>query len=165
MSTKTAIRAASAAVFVALAGAAWLFLAPAQLGGGSRYAIIEGSSMHPVVSGGDLAVIRGPGAYHVGQVVLYRDPVLDVDVLHRIVRVEGGGFVLKGDANGFLDDARPSPSELEGELWFSVPYLGSALIWARVPMHAAVVVFVLTVFALGGIVERPRRRTALSRAR
>ena len=86
----------------------------------------------------------------VGDVVLYRDPTLGVRVLHRVIRVERGRLVLRGDANDFLDDARPRPSEVIGCYWFSIPRAGLVLLWLRRPLHAALLAFVLTVLALAG---------------
>jgi signal peptidase len=145
--------------FAVAAVAAWLVLAPAQLGGPLRYVVVDGSSMEPVLSSGDLALVRASGDVRVGDAVLYRDRVLGVDVLHRIVEVEEGRFVLKGDANGFLDDARLRPNDVEGELWFSIPRAGSAIVWAKEPLHAAVAVFVVTLLGLGGEARRTRRST------
>lgn len=150
MSRRTAIRVVTATFSVALLAAGWLFLAPAQLGGWTRYAIVEGSSMEPLLSGGDLAVVRSRGEVSVGDVVLYRDPDLGVEVLHRVTGLEGDRLVLKGDSNDFLDNARPTAADVEGSLRFSVPYAGDALAWMREPLHAALLVFVLTFLALAG---------------
>lgn len=135
---------------MSLLAAGWLFLAPSQLGGGMRYAIVEGSSMAPMLSRGDLAVVRSTSEVSVGDVVLYRDPDLGVEVLHRVTALEDGRLVLKGDSNDFLDDARPTAADVEGSLWFAVPYAGSAFVWMREPLHAALLVFVLTLLALTG---------------
>jgi hypothetical protein len=85
-----------------------------------------------------------------GDVVLYRDPELGVRVLHRVIGRERGRLVLKGDANDFVDDARPRPDHVTGSLWFSIPRAGSALLWLREPAHAALLAFVLTLVVLAG---------------
>jgi signal peptidase I len=131
--------------------AAWAFLAPPQLGGSTRYVILDGASMEPSLSAGDLAVVRTSADVGTGDVVLYEHPRLEAHVLHRIVRESNGRLVLKGDNNDFLDDARPSERDVRGELWFTVPRLGSALTWVREPAHAAVVVFLFVFVALGGV--------------
>lgn len=148
MKRPTATRAVMATVYVALLTAGWLYLAPSQLGGATRYAIVEGSSMAPLLSDGDLAVVRSTREVSVGDVVLHREPDLGVGVLHRVMRLEGNRLVLKGDANDFYDDVRPEAADVQGELWFSIPYAGSALTWIREPSHAALLVFVLTLLAL-----------------
>ena len=163
MGSTAASRARTAVIAVVLLGAAWLFLAPAQLGGATRYAVVEGSSMHPGLTRGDLVLVRAKNAPEVGDVVLYRDSRLGVRVLHRVIGKERGRLVMKGDANDFVDDARPRPDQVTGALWFSVPRAGSALLWLREPMHAALLAFVLTLFALaGGGAARPVSREELS---
>lgn len=164
MKRRTDTRAVMAATAsVALLTAGWPFLAPAQLGGSTRYAIVEGSSMAPLLSDGDLAVIRSRDDVSVDDVVLYQEPDLGVGVLHRVVRLDGDHLVLKGDANDFLDDLRPTAAEVEGSLWFSVPYAGSALAWIRTPLHAALLVFALTFVALTGGSARRDPRGGMSR--
>jgi signal peptidase I len=145
-----------------LVAGAWVVLAPPQLGGLVRVVVVDGSSMEPVLSAGDLAVLRSGASSEVGDAVLYHDPQLGADVLHRIVETKGGRLVLKGDANSFLDDTHPSPSDVQGKLWFSIPRAGSAIAWGRQPLHVAVVVFVAALLALTGDAGRTRRRAARS---
>ena len=104
-----------------LIAAAWLLFAPAELGGATRYAVVEGANMEPGLSRGDLVLVRGGDEPDVGDAVLYRDPTLGVRVLHRVIAKEDGRLVLQGDANDFVDDARPAPSEVIGAYWFSIP--------------------------------------------
>ena len=106
----------TAGVAIVICLGAWLLFAPAELGGSTRYAVVEGASMQPALQRGDLVLVRGGGNPSVGDVVLYRDPALGVRVLHRVIRVENGRLVVQGDANDFVDDARPLPSEVVGSL-------------------------------------------------
>jgi signal peptidase len=141
---------AALVVIGAACAVAWAVLAPPELGGSTRYVILEGSSMQPTLHAGDLALVRPVEDARRGDVVLYEHPRLDRHVLHRIVRESSGRFVLRGDNNDFLDDVRPTAGQLEGELWFSLPGVGSAIMWARQPLHAALIVFALAFLALGG---------------
>jgi signal peptidase I len=155
---------APTAVFaVVLLLGAWLLLAPAQLGGATRYAVVEGASMQPGLSKGDLVLVRAGTTPAVGDVVLYRDPTLGVRVLHRVIRVDGDRLVLKGDANDFVDDARPRSTDVVGSYWFAVPRAGAALSWMQAPPHAALLAFLLTLVAFsGGAVVRPAAKGKLS---
>ena len=141
--------AAGLAAAAALAGT-WLFFAPTQLGGGTSYAIIVGSSMEPELHRGDLAVVRKQSVYRAGDVVLYDSSELGSKVLHRIVRVEGDRFVLKGDNNSFLDPERVTEEQIVGSLWTSAPAVGRVSEWLRVPLHSALLVGFVTLIALGG---------------
>ena len=134
---------------VALA-AAWMLFAPTQVGGGTSYALVVGNSMEPLLSRGDLAVVRERSAYRPGDVVLYDSRELGTKVLHRIVRVEGGRFVLKGDNNDFIDVERPTDGQIVGSLWLTAPAVGRATEWLREPAHSALLVGIVTLIALGG---------------
>ena len=137
-------------VAVAALAAAWTFFAPTQLGGGTSYAIIVGNSMEPGLHRGDLAVVRERSTYRAGDIVLYDSSELGTKVLHRIVRVEGGRFVLQGDNNDFLDAERPTEEQILGTLWVSAPAVGRASEWLRQPLHSALLVGLATLIALGG---------------
>ena len=162
MKRRIATRAATTAAAALVLAAGWPFFAPAELGGPARYVIVDGASMEPQLHAGDLVVVRTDREVDVGDAALYRDDTLGVDVLHRIVREEEGAFVLKGDANDFLDATRPTAADVRGQLWFSVPYVGAAIVWTRRPLHAALAVFVLTIVLLAGGAGRdsPRGRPA-----
>ena len=142
--------APTAVVAAVLLLGAWLLFAPAELGGATRYAVVEGVSMEPRFSRGDLVLVRAGGEPAVGDVVLYRDPQMDARVLHRVTDLENGRLVLKGDNNDFLDDTRPLPSEVIGSYWFSIPRAGTVLLWLAQPFYAALLAFVLTLIALAG---------------
>ena len=161
MSTRRVVGAGAAAVAVAAVAAAWLLLGPAQAGGATSYAVVVGSSMEPGLHRGDLALVRRSDTYRAGDVVLYDSRDLGSKVLHRIVRVEGGRYVLKGDNNDFLDPERPTGDQIVGKLWVDVPAVGRLAGWLREPRHAALLVGLVALLALasgagvGAAVRRP----------
>lgn len=123
----------------------WVTLLPVQLGGWVTYVIVDGISMEPGFSRGDLVLVRSASTYGVGDAVVYRDANMDSFVFHRIVGLELDRFVLQGDNNDWLDSYRPVRDEIIGKLWVSVPRLGEAIEWLRMPLHLS-----LTVGLLGG---------------
>jgi signal peptidase len=155
--------AVCAALTAALA--AWFLLAPQAIGGSVAYLVVEGTSMKPGLSGGDLVLVRSADGYAAGDVVAYRSPVANRTFVHRILRAEQGLFVLKGDANLYPDAGRPGVAAIHGKLWFAVPYVGSALGWLAVPVHAALVGGLLVLVLSGGsgaaVQRRKRRRRAV----
>lgn len=151
------------AVGAALAAAlsAWVLFAPQALGGSVAYLVVEGTSMKPGLSGGDLVVVRSADGYAAGDVVAYRSPVANRTFVHRILRAEEGRFVLQGDANPYPDAGRPEVAAIDGKLWFAVPHVGGALGWLGVPMHAALVGGLLVLLLSGGggtAIQRRKRR-------
>src|SRR6476646_2173030 len=102
------------ATLVVLAVAAWLLLAPTQIGGETSYVTTSGTSMQPRFHSGDLALVRPADHYRVGEIVAYRSKLLHVVVLHRIIAIKGNRYVFKGDSNNFVDPTRPRRAELVG---------------------------------------------------
>ncbi len=152
-------------VTLALLASVWLALAPRHLPGGSAaYVVPSGTSMLPLLHRGDLVITREAEDYGVGDVVAYQSRDLQTVVLHRIIRVDGERFVLKGDNNDFIDSDRPTESELIGRLWLHLPRGGNVLVWLRAPQNAAMLAGGAAFLLLGGVagakVRRGRRRRA-----
>jgi len=124
---------------VVLASAALLALWPQALGGATAFVVLQSNSMAPAFQRGDLVVVRAAAAYAPGDQVLYRGSNIAA-IFHRIVGYdESGRFVLRGDANTYLDPDRPTTAEIIGRYWFAVPKIGGWL-WAwRGPLLALTV--------------------------
>lgn len=123
-------------ILIALVSAivlAYVYLAPTTLGGSTVYSFTYGTSIEPKLHKGDLIVVRKGGTPAVGDAVLYNNRDLRQHVLHRIIRVEGDRFVLKGDNNAFIDTFQPTRADLVGKLWFKVGAAGRVTGWAASP--------------------------------
>jgi signal peptidase I len=85
---------------------------------------VQGGSMEPTITAGDMIVItRPPAQVEVGQVL-----TLQVDgaiVTHRVVEVRSdGSFTTQGDANDTRDDFTANDVRIVGEYRFSLPLIG-----------------------------------------
>lgn len=122
----------------------WMGFAPRQVGGEVSYIIVRGTSMIPLFYQGGLAVLREADYYQVGDIVTYQYP--DVGpVIHRIVGRDGLRYIMKGDANSWLDSYQPVKEDIFGRLWFYVPDFGSVLMQLRSPGWMAFFIAVGTV--------------------
>ncbi len=146
------------AALIAVAIVAWLYLAPSNIGGSTRYVVTSGISMEPRFHTGDLALVRPADRYTVGEIVAYRSTMLHTVVLHRIIAVHGDSYVFKGDNNDFIDPVRPTRSELLGKLWVHLPRAGNLLRWLHEPEVAAVFVAIVAILLFVGVAEKERRR-------
>jgi signal peptidase I len=158
MTRRATIRLIAGALGVVAVVAGWLVLGPVQLAGGTTYALVVGNSMEPRVERGDLVLVRSRDSYRPGDVVLYESTALGAKVLHRIVRIEDGRFVVKGDNNDFVDEERPTEAQIAGTLAMTVPVVGRLAGWLRSPVHSALFVGLVTLLAFGGIGARGRGR-------
>jgi signal peptidase I len=146
------------AALVVLAVAAWLLLAPTQIGGETSYVRTSGISMQPRFHTGDLAVVRPAESYKVGDIVAYRSKVLHLVVLHRIIAVKGDGYVTRGDNNDFVDPDHPSRADVLGKLSVRIPHGGWALALLHTPFMAALFAGAMALFLFVGAKHHRRRR-------
>ncbi len=153
-------------VLLLLAGVAWFYLAPGQVGGFTNYVVTHGVSMEPRFHSGDLALVRPADHYRVGEIVAYHSSILREVVLHRIVGIRNGHYIFKGDNNNFLDPVHPTRAELIGTLWVHVPGGGVVLAWLHTPAVDAVLCATLGLLLLWGIGAKRqwRRRRQGSRS-
>jgi signal peptidase I len=140
----------------ALAIVGYTTFAPRALGGPSSYVIADGTSMVPTLRTGDLVILHRAEAYSPGDLVAYRSRSLDRIVIHRIVGVDGGRFVMRGDANTWEDPDHPTEAEILGERWITIPGAGRLLGWIHRPWLTALIAAVVA-FLLWGGDPKPRR--------
>jgi signal peptidase I len=146
------------ATLVVLAVAAWLLLAPTQIGGETSYVRTSGTSMQPRFHTGDLAVVRPAEQYKVGDIVAYRSKLLHLVVLHRIIAVKGDRYVTRGDNNDFVDPDHPSRADVLGKLSVRVAHGGRLLHWLHTPFMAALLTGGMTLLLFMGANRQRRRR-------
>jgi signal peptidase I len=127
MTTSTVRRAANVVVRALLIAAIALMVFVAYgLANNAWYHVlaVQGGSMQPTITAGDMIVItRPPAQVEVGQVL-----TLQVDgaiVTHRVVEVRSDGtFTTQGDANDTRDDFSANDVRIVGEYRFSLPLIG-----------------------------------------
>jgi signal peptidase I len=156
-------RVLSVVALGALLAGLWLFLAPPALGGQLTAVTTYGTSMKPSFSAGDLAVVHRQNGYVRGDVVAYHSKVLGRVVMHRIVGVDQGGFVFKGDNNDYLDPDRPDSAQCIGKLVLRIPQGGHWLDLATNPVVLSALAATLMAAVGGGVNARNRRRRRMSR--
>lgn len=118
-------------------------LRPTALWGPATYVVVSGNSMEPLLSDGDLVVLRERSEYVIGDVVTFAvpegEPGAGTLVIHRLVAAEGGAFVPQGDNRDRVDRWRPTTEDIRGSLWIHIPGGGRVLIQLlRPPIVAAV---------------------------
>ncbi len=162
------------AVVVVLAAAV---LVP-RIAGATPYTVLTGS-MRPSYPEGTLVVVK-PVEFDeigLGDVITYQlESGRATVVTHRVVgtanRFDGEQvLVTRGDANEDPDPERVREVQVQGELWYSIPYLGyvNNAITGRQRQTAVLVVSALLVgyaayMFVGALRDRRRRRTEAARA-
>lgn len=136
----------------------WMLFAPVKLGGQVSYVLVNGISMLPNFHTGDLVLVRKEPAYQVGDVVTYHDPLMDADIIHRIIGLQGAHFVIKGDNNSWIDAYEPTSAEILGKLWLHLPKFGVAILFIRTPLNMALAASLLGgFFMVTTITQKPNK--------
>jgi signal peptidase I len=148
-----------AGLLAALSVVAWLVFLPIQFGGATAYVVINGNSMLPTYERGDLVILRREAVYAVGDIVTYFNTDINQHVIHRIVEMRDGVFVLKGDNNEWLDRETPVASRIVGKAWLHFPGMGNWLIWFQTPLGLSVLSAVIfLILASMYVFNDPERR-------
>lgn len=85
---------------VALLAVWWILLSPVAVGGKTSFVVVQGHSMEPWYSTGDLVVARAASEYRVDDVVVFRSSDQRRYIIHRIVGGDdAGGWTTRGDGN------------------------------------------------------------------
>jgi signal peptidase I len=146
------------ATLVVLLVAAWLLVAPTQIGGETSYVTTSGISMAPRFHSGDLGVVRPAAQYRVGDIIAYRSRTLQRVILHRVIAVKGDRFVTKGDNNDFVDPDHPARADVLGKLAVRVAHGGRVLAWLHTPFMAALLAGGMGLMLFMGATRQRRRR-------
>lgn len=145
-------------VLIALAITWSIVLRPDFLGGPASYIIVSGESMEPALRSGDLAVLRKQEDYHPGDVVAFAVGGGDA-VIHRIVGGDAEeGFRTQGDNQERPDLWRPTPDDIGGSMWFSIPGGGRVITYLQQPVLLALIAGIGSLGLFGS--RRRRRRRA-----
>ena len=142
---------------------------------GARPLTVLSGSMSPTYAPGDVVVVR-PAATDklgIGDVITFQassgDPALTT---HRITGVvlgdQGRAYVTRGDANGAADPRPVTAAQIRGEVWYSLPHVGRAAVWAsggalRSVLDAgAVALLVYGGYLVASGLRERRRRTVVA---
>ncbi len=154
-----------------LALAAAVIVVPAAAG--ATPLTVLTSSMEPGLPPGTLIVTRdvAPEDIRIGDVVTYQlrsgDPTV---VTHRIIAISktAGGeysFTLQGDNNSEPDADPVREVQVQGRLWYSVPYIGWVNTWINGEARGAIVpvlaggLFAFAIWmVISGLIDRSRKR-------
>ncbi len=113
--------------------------------------IVESGSMEPFIHTGAVVFVKKAENYQQGDVITFKSVSASIPTTHRItnVRTENGAtfFSTKGDANEDNDTNETSQESVIGKVYFSVPYAGFILDFARKPLGFALLI-VLPAFLL-----------------
>lgn len=100
--------------------------------------IVKSGSMEPYMMTGGIVVIRNATSYVEGEVITFTGHSSEIPTTHRIIGTENVDgvthFITKGDANEERDTETVTTDMILGKVFFTVPYVGFILDFARQPL-------------------------------
>ena len=122
---------------------------------GYSTAVIISGSMSGAIEIDDMVVARAQKSYASGDVILFQEPDGSRIVCHRVVRLEDGQYITKGDANG-VEDSNPVPPELViGRVRWIIPGVGLLQRFLRSPLGMmAIIAIIALMFILPELNKR-----------
>jgi signal peptidase I len=145
--------------FLLLVALGLLFVAPPIPGVPAiEVKIVQSGSMEPSIMTGGIVVLSPASAYQTGDVITFTDTTASIPTTHRIVEtyVERGEtwFVTKGDANESLDASPVAASAVLGKVFFTVPFVGFVLDFARQPIGFALLIVLPALLIILGEMDK-----------
>lgn len=118
-----------------------LVLWPAKWGGFTGLIIVQGQSMEPTYSTGDVVITLRQSTYEVGDVISYAvpdgQPGAGANVIHRVYSVDTSGefpiYTTIGDNNDTADQWAIPPENVRGAAITVIPGLGTIITPAMLP--------------------------------
>ena len=153
-----------ATLAVGLLALGWWWFAPTSLGGKDTYVVVSGPSMEPLLTTGDLVVLRQASRYQAGEIAGYRTPQLAAPIVHRIIAARGGRFSFRGVNNAFVDPSHPTSREILGRMVANLGTTGRLLRILQQPVIGGLLLGATGVVA-SVPVRRHRRRQREQRRR
>jgi signal peptidase len=92
--------------------------------------LVPSGSMVPVINPGDVVLIAPvkTDTIQVGEIIEYRNIKEGINVVHRVIAIEGDlqnpSFIFKGDANNAADANPVSPQQIMGKEILIIPKIG-----------------------------------------
>lgn len=132
-----------------------------SLVGGPRPVVVETGSMSPSVRPGDVVLTRPDAASaEVGSIITFHADDGDGLVTHRVVDLDDGRFVTRGDANPTNDSSTVAPVRVEGVAVLVVPFIGRPAVWWTTHDWLSLVAVALVLLtAIGGALLPPARQS------
>jgi signal peptidase I len=81
--------------------------------------------MVPAYEDGDLVITRPFKTLRLHDVVMFQEPVHEIFIIHRIIRVDRNYVITKGDTNREPDPLTLAKAQINGKVCMKIPKIGS----------------------------------------
>lgn len=82
--------------------------------------VVISNSMEPNIYKGDILIVKRSDTYTIGDVITYIDNS-GRSITHRVIAIDVGGYVAKGDNNTWCDPGTVSQNQIIGKMILRIP--------------------------------------------
>ena len=79
-----------------------------------QFSLLVGDSMEPTISDGSLIVYTQHAEIEENDIIVFTKE--DTLIGHRVIDIDGGNYITKGDNNNNVDRGMVTPNEVEGKI-------------------------------------------------
>ena len=129
------------------------------------YAVVNilSGSMEPTFTVNDLLIIKEQDDYHVGDIITFTQG--KALITHRIVRIDSGCFITKGDNNN-VEDPAITLSKIQGKVIKIIPGAGKIISALQNPfVFLFIILIVVGVLKISYSIEKKKERERLNSLR
>ena len=122
--------------------------------------IVVSGSMEPVIKINDIVIVKKAhySELEVGDIIVYHDRARDMTIIHRLMEIDNGRAITKGDAN-FSADVPFSVSQIYGKKVLTIPYIGQFVAYIKTHLFASCLcVGVLVTYLTTSIFMRKKKK-------
>lgn len=118
--------------------------------GNFKTLVVLSGSMEPAIHTGSVVLIKPEVNYRIGDIITFgKIGKNQTPITHRVndIRLQEGKpiYITKGDANNAPDTKEVTPTEIQGKVIFSIPFIGYAIDFAKKPLGFMVIIIVPTI--------------------
>jgi signal peptidase len=106
---------------------------------GIRTAVILTGSMEPTIKINDFVIVKKPDNIKLNDIISYKEKNSDVEVLHRVIAINGDEIITKGDANN-KEDTPINIDQVTGIYIGKIKYLGKIIAFVTKPIVFSIIV-------------------------
>lgn len=114
---------------------------------GIKTAIVLTGSMEPTLEINDFVIMKKSKTLKVNDIISYKKNNGDIEVLHRIVKIDGNEIITKGDANN-IEDKPININQVTGVYLVKIKYLGNIITFIKKPIILSSIITIFLIIVL-----------------
>ncbi len=114
---------------------------------GIKTAIVLSDSMVPTIKKDDFVIMKKPNEINIDDVVSYKETESNMEVLHRVVKINGDEIITRGDANN-TDDKPINKGQITGIYVGKMEYMGKIINFITTPIVFSIIITFLIILMI-----------------